>query len=88
MVTKDGSEGEIEATDIELSGKLKTITCAEMDAIGLLKRKGNQTILSFKVSSDDLLAGARPPHLKDQEIVVCEQVDDKFVYHWDKIFLP
>lgn len=86
-ITKENSGEEIEATDIELSGKLKTITCADMDAIGMLIRKDNQSILSFKVSPTDLLIGARPEHLSNKEIVVAEKNGSEFSYHWDRIFV-
>jgi len=86
LISKEGSSEEIEVKDIELTGKLRVTTCADMDAIGMLKRKENKTILSFKTSPDDLICGARPEHLRDQEIVVAEYTDGKFIYHWDKIF--
>lgn len=85
FLTKEG--GEIQANDVDLTGKIRTMTCADMDAIGLLKRVKNQTILSFKTAEDDMICGARNEHLRDQEFVVCEYIDGKFIYHWDKIFI-
>lgn len=79
--------GEIQAVDIDLTGKLKNITCADMDAIGMLKRKGDESILSFITSEDDLVCGSRCEHLANKEIVVMEKKDGKFFYNWDKIFL-
>jgi hypothetical protein len=79
---------EIQATDLDLTGKLKNITCADMDAIGMLKRKDNQSILSFKTSEDDLVCGSRCEHLSGQDIVIAEKTNDgTFIYHWDKIFI-
>lgn len=86
-VTKESTGEEIEATDISLTGRLKSIVCADMDAIGMLIRKDNKSILSFKVSPTDLVAGSRCEHLSNQEIVVAEKTDKGFVYHWDKIFI-
>lgn len=78
---------EIQATDIDLTGKLKNITCADMDAIGILKRKDNQSILSFKTSEDDLVCGSRCEHLSNQDIVIAEKLDEGFKYYWNKIFI-
>jgi hypothetical protein len=76
---------QINVSEIDLTGKLKRIAASESDAIGYLYRKGNQNILSF-VTSDDLSCGARPPHLKNKEIVVSEMIDDELVTHWDEIY--
>lgn len=86
-ITKENSGEEIEATDINLSGKLKSIVCADMDAIGMLVRKGNQSILSFKVSPSDLVAGSRCEHLANNEIVVAEKDEKGFKYYWNRIFI-
>lgn len=85
-ITKDGKE--LMAKDIDLTGKIKSITAANMDAIGYLYRKGSECILSFKTSEEDLATGARPEHLRNQEIVVSEMTEKGFITHWDKIFLP
>lgn len=76
---------EVSSIELDLSGKIKSIVCAKADAIGVLYRKGNQTILSFR-TSDEVSCGARPEHLKNQEIVASEIVDGKFITYWDKIF--
>lgn len=84
-IAKDGKE--LMAKDIDLTGKIKSITAANMDAIGYLYRKNNQCILSFKTSEEDLATGARPEHLRNQEIIVSEMTDKGFVTYWDRIFL-
>lgn len=83
-ITKQGKD--ITARDINLVGKIKFITAANMDAIGYLMRKGNQNILSFKTSEDDLATGARPLHLRNAEFCISEIIDDKMVVYWDKVF--
>ena len=85
-ISKETGE-EIDATDIALTGKLRGIVCADMDGIGMLVRKENQSILSFRVSPTDLVCGSRCEHLSNQEIVVAEKTDKGFVYHWDRIFI-
>ena len=77
---------EVSAKELDLTGKIKSMVSADVDAIGLLYRgENNQNILSFK-TTDDVICGARPNHLKDQEIVISELVDGKFITHWDLVY--
>ena len=85
FINKDN--GEISANDVDLTGKIRNNTCADMDAIGLVRRQKNKTLVSFKTSEDDVICGARPEHLNNQEFVVCESENGKFTYHWNKIFI-
>ena len=78
---------EVNATDLDLTGKIKRITASNSDAIGYLYRKGNQNILSFK-TKDDISCGARPEHLRNADIVVSElSKDGKLTTFWDKIYI-
>jgi len=74
------------ALDLDLTGKLKRITTSQSDAIGYLYRKGSKNILSFK-TTDEVSCGARPEHLRNQEIVISELVDGKMVTEWNKIYI-
>lgn len=75
---------EVSTLDLDLVGKLKQITCSQMDAIGYLYRK---TIIADKKQSSELrvnfnagssvLGGSRPLHLRG--------VDMKF--DWKQIYL-
>ena len=72
---------------LDLVGKTPSIICAKSDAIAYLYRKDNQTIANFK-TAESLSVGARPSHLKNQEIVLLEMNDNgEFISHWDKIFI-
>jgi hypothetical protein len=83
-IEKNGKE--VSARELDLTGKIKSMVSADVDAIGLLYRgEDNKNILSFK-TTDDVICGARPTHLKDQEIVISELIDGKFITHWDKIY--
>jgi len=84
MVESNGKE--VSAVDIDLSGKLKSLICSKADAIGLLYRTQNQVKINFK-TSDQITCGARPEHLKNQEIIITELVDGNLVSYWDKIFI-
>jgi len=78
--------GEFTSSDLDLTGKIKRIISSQSDAIGYLYRKGNKNILSF-ATSDSVSCGARPPHLRNAEIVVSELTDDSFITNWDKIYI-
>lgn len=84
-IEKQGKE--ISALDLDLTGKIKSMMSADADAIGMLYRDGNKAILSFK-TTDEIICGARPKHLKNQEIVLSEMNEkgDLKVF-WDKIFV-
>lgn len=85
-INKEGSE--ITAKDIALTGKMATILPANVDAVGFLHRdRKNNLLLDFR-GSDELIAGARPNHLKGQDIQVATSSDKGIEYHWDKIFIP
>lgn len=84
LLEKGGTE--FNALDLDLTGKLKRITTSQSDAVGYLYRKGNKNILSFR-TTDEISCGARPEHLRNQEVVVSEMVDGKLVTNWDKVFI-
>lgn len=80
---------EVNAADVDLTGKIKSLICANADAIGYLWRENESTnMISFK-SSDQIICGARPAHLKNQEFVISES-DSKsgeFKTYWNKIYV-
>jgi hypothetical protein len=73
-LTKNGKE--VKAGDLSLSGKLREITCANADAIGLVYRGEQTTKISFDSSNDDT-AGSRCEHLRGLDA----ELD------WSKIFI-
>lgn len=84
MLEKNGKE--VSARDIDLTGKIRNIACANADAIGFMYRKDNQTIVSFQ-TKEDIICGARPEHLRNKEIVLLEEIDGKIISHWDRIYI-
>jgi hypothetical protein len=74
------------SANIDLTGKIKSLICANADAIGYMYRKGNKTILSFK-TNEEVTCGARPEHLRNEEIVVTEMVDGELKTSWEKVFI-
>ena len=74
MLDKKGKE--VSYKDLDLTGKIKQITCANADAIGYIYRENDNTMISFD-SKEDLIAGSRCEHLKGQTIPL----------DWSKIFI-
>lgn len=85
LVEKDGKE--MNERGLDLTGKSASILCAQVDAIGYLYRQENKTIINFN-ASQNLISGARSPHLKGKEIVVAEGDENNNVtVDWSKIFI-
>ena len=74
------------AANIDLTGKIKSLICANADAIGYMYRKGTKTILSFK-TNEEVTCGARPEHLRNEEIVISQMVDGTLTTDWSKVFV-
>jgi hypothetical protein len=72
--------------DLDLTGKIKRIVSSQSDAIGYLYRKGKDNVLTFK-TNDEVACGARPVHLRNQEMVISELKDGQYVAHWDKVYI-
>ena len=56
---------EVTSKDLDLTGKIRSITCANADAIGYVYRENDKTMISFD-SGTDVNAGSRCDHLKGQ----------------------
>jgi len=74
MLEKKGKE--VAVKDLDLTGKIKQITCANADAIGYIFREDEKTMISFN-SLDDVTAGSRCDHLKGKTMP----------FEWNKIFI-
>ena len=61
MLEKKGKE--VSVKDLDLTGKIKQITCTNSDAIGYIYREGEETMISFD-SLEEIAAGTRCEHLK------------------------
>jgi len=75
------------SANIDLTGKIKSLICANADAIGYMYRKDNQTIINFN-NNDGVTCGARPDHLRNKEVVISE-MDKKgeIKTHWEKVYI-
>lgn len=84
-IEKNGKE--VSSAEVDLIGKVKSMLCADVDAIGLLYRESEGVnILSFE-TTDDVICGARPDHLKNKKIVLSEVTKDGLKVNWDKVYI-
>lgn len=84
-VEKEGKE--IDERSLDLTGKLASIVCSQVDAIGYMYRKENETIINFK-PSESLICGARSEHLKEREIAVISSDEERnLTVDWSEVFL-
>lgn len=85
LVEQEGKE--MNERGLDLTGKMASIVCSKVDAIGYLYRKDNQTIINF-APTQSLTCGSRSEHLKDKEIVVAESDEEgKITVDWSQIFI-
>lgn len=87
LIEKKGKE--VSSKDVDLTGKIKSMTCAKADAIGYLFREGNKVFINFSSDGvEEIVCGARPAHLRNQTILVSEEIEPgKVITYWDKIFI-
>ena len=84
-VKRRGEEMTIE--DIDVSGKMSQMVAGQSDAVALIYRNKNQTILDFS-SNERVAAGARNEHLREKAIVVCESDNENNLsFFWDRVFV-
>lgn len=96
LTNKEGKE--VMSSDLSLTGQLKQITCAKIDAIGYLYRKTvgaeegkplDEIWVSFR--SSGINTGNRFRRLTYKDFFLSKIVnseDEKIVGHWDEIFIP
>lgn len=95
LVDKKGNE--VESSDLDLTGKLKAITCSKADAICYLHRKTvgaengkplEEIWASFR--SSDVTAGSRFRRLSGKDFSLSKIVEDENIpitAEWNKIFI-
>lgn len=86
-IAKDRSE--VIVKDINLTGKLKSIVAADVDAVGYIyidpenNRKRRITFLT----SDEITCGNRCPHLEGKDFVISEKLEDGSIQtYWEEIY--
>lgn len=84
MIEKEGKE--MTERGLDLAGKLSSILCSQVDTVGYMYRRDNETVINFK-PSESITCGSRSEHLKNVEVVVLDSNEKgELTSHWDKIF--
>jgi hypothetical protein len=78
----------ITATTINLTGKVKDLYCAKVDAIAMLVtgEDTSERYLSFQAKDDIKFMGSRAPHLKGK-ILISKETEKEVEAYWDNIFI-
>ena len=89
FLSKNGKD--VTAKDLDLTGKIRGITCKDADAIGYMYRDDDDSSkarITF-IHKEELLCGSRCKHLRGQDFVLTESDEDGEIVdsHWDKIFI-
>lgn len=84
MINTEGKE--VNFMDVDLTGRLKAMTCGDADAIGYMYREGANTMLTFN-SKDTVLCGSRPEHLRGKTVLLAEEQNNIITTHWNEIFI-
>jgi len=89
MLEKAGKE--VSARDLDLTGKIKNITCGYVDAIGYIYRDSDNPLelrISFKNNDRDIV-GSRPSHLRNRDFVIAVNNEDGSIkeHFWDKVYI-
>jgi len=89
FLTRDGKD--VSASDLDLTGKIKNITCAGVDAIGQVYRTFDNPLelrISFQNHNQDLV-GSRAKHLRNQDFVLAVNNPDGSIksHNWDKVYI-
>jgi hypothetical protein len=82
--TKNGDA--VESFDVNLTGKVKSIYAARVDAIGFLHRKDTKAYLNFD-NDYKVVCGGRCAHLNGEILISEKQADGTIKTFWENIFL-
>jgi hypothetical protein len=78
---------EMNERGLDLTGKMPSILCSQVDAIGYVYREDEKTMINFQTSSS-LSVGARSNHLKNKKICVATSDENNVVsVDWSEIFI-
>jgi hypothetical protein len=85
MIEKEGQE--LTEKSVDLTGKIKSLTAAKVDAIGYMYAQGNQRIIDFS-PSEEIIGGCRAKHLEGRKIVISDKAENGEInVNWNQIFI-
>jgi hypothetical protein len=83
LINKDGEE--TSAYEVDLTGKIKSILSAGVDAIGYIYREDNKNIINFN-PSEKVTCGNRIKHLEGKYITISEKTEEGIKTNWELIY--
>jgi len=83
---KDNGKEEVVGSEINLTGKLKTIFASKVTALAKLYAENEERYLNFDVLNDSIIAGSRAPHLAGKILISKKLKDGTIETFWDKIY--
>lgn len=84
IAAKSGDQ--VQALDIDLTGKVKTNYSQKVDSLAYFFRKGDEGFLSFK-TKDVKFSGSRATHLKGNIKISEKNDDDSITTFWENVFI-
>lgn len=85
MIERDGQE--LTEKSVDLTGKIKSLTAAKVDAIGYMYADGTDRYIDFN-PSEEIIGGCRSKHLEGQVIKISEKSENGEInVFWNKIFI-
>lgn len=76
----------VEATDINLTGKVKLNYCIRADAVGHMYRKGDQAFIKFD-NEFNTICGGRCNHLNGDILISEKMADNTIKTYWENIYI-
>lgn len=83
---KDNGKEEVAASEISLTGKLKTIFASRVTALAKLTAEDNKRYLNFEVLNDSIIAGSRNPRLEGKILISEKGKDGIIKTFWENIY--
>lgn len=83
---KENGKEEVVGSEINLSGKLKTIFASKVTALAKLVAENEDRYLNFDVLNDSIISGSRAPHLKGKILISKQEKDGSIITYWNKIY--
>lgn len=85
MIEKNGQE--LTEKSVDLTGKIKSLTAAKVDAIGYMYAEKNKRFIDFN-PSEEIIGGCRSAHLEGKVIKISEKSEEgELNVFWNQIFI-
>lgn len=83
---KENGKEEVIGSEINLTGKLKTIFASKVTALAKLIADGDERYLNFEVLNEGIIAGSRAPHLKGKILISKLQKNGQVNTYWENVY--